>query len=86
MVKKALRFKFGKGVKKLRKGYFWTQEKLAKKAGISRSYLQKIEGKNPPNVTIDTIKKIADAFKRGMPDLFAWKLSLYGWEASSRNS
>ncbi len=69
MAKKSARYRLGRGVKKLRKGYFWTQEKLAKRAGISRSYLQKIEGKNPPNVTVDTIKKLADAFKRGMPDL-----------------
>lgn len=70
MAKTSARFRFGRGVKKLRKGYFWTQEKLAKRAGISRSYLQKIEGKNPPNVTIDTIKKLADAFRCGAPDLF----------------
>lgn len=70
MAKTSARFRFGQGVKKLRKNYLWTQEKLAKRARISRSYLQKIEGKNPPNVTIDTVKKIADAFKRGMPDLF----------------
>ena len=70
MAKKSARFRFGQGIRKLRMKYFWPQEKLAKRAGISRSYLQKIEGKNPPNVTIDTIKKIADAFKRGMPNLF----------------
>jgi len=70
MAKKSARFRFGQAVKRLRKKRFWTQEKLAKRAGISRCYLQKIEGKTPPNVTIDTIKKIADAFKRGMPDLF----------------
>ncbi len=69
MAKKNARFRFGRGVKKLRKGYFWTQEKLAKRAGISRSYLQKIEGKNPPNISVDTIKKIADALKFRMSDL-----------------
>jgi transcriptional regulator with XRE-family HTH domain len=69
MAKKSARSKFGQAVKKLRKKYFWTQERLAKRAGISKSYLQKIEGKNPPNVTIDTIKKIADVFRRGMSDL-----------------
>ena len=70
MAKKTARFRFGRGVRKLRNRYFWTQEKLAKRARISRSYLQKIEGKNPPNVTIDTIKKIADAFKHAAPDFF----------------
>lgn len=70
MAKKGARFRLGQGVKKLRKKYFWTQGKLAKRAKISKRYLQKIEGKNPPNVTIDTINKIAGAFKRGMPDLF----------------
>ena len=70
MAKKSARFRFGQRVRKLRKEYFWTQEKLATRAEISKSYLQRIEGKNPPNVTVDMIKKIADAFRRGMPDLF----------------
>jgi len=64
------RYQFGRSVRGLRIECGWTQEKLAHRAGISRSYLQNIEGKNPPNVTIDTIGKIARAFKRGMSELF----------------
>jgi transcriptional regulator with XRE-family HTH domain len=70
MGKRSARLSLSRGIKRLRKRYLWTQRKLAVKAGISVRYLQRIESKNPPNVTIDTIKKIADVFRRGMPDLF----------------
>lgn len=38
-----------------------TQEELADAAEIDYKYLQTIEGKNPPNVKIETIEKIAKA-------------------------
>ncbi|MBI3999466.1 MAG: helix-turn-helix transcriptional regulator [Candidatus Omnitrophica bacterium] len=44
-----------------RKGY--TQEGLATLTGIDYKYIQKIEGKNPPAVRIDTIEKLAKVFK-----------------------
>ena len=67
---KTLRSKFSKKVKVLRKKRGWTQKELARRARISKGYLQKIEGKNPPDVTIDIIKKISDAFKQQISDLF----------------
>jgi len=62
---------FGKGVRKFRILFGWTQADLAKRAGISRSYLQRIESKNPPDISIDIIGKLARAF-RNPP----WKLLL----------
>ncbi|NTV29684.1 MAG: helix-turn-helix transcriptional regulator [Candidatus Omnitrophica bacterium] len=39
------------------------QEERAEKAGVDYKYLQKIEGKNPPNIKIETIEKLAKIFK-----------------------
>ena len=69
MDKHQARFRFGLGVRRQRKHYCWTQERLAKRAGISKRYLQKIEGKLPPDVTVDTIAKLAKALK-----IPVWKL------------
>lgn len=54
---------FGKRVKGLRQKAGMTQEKLALLTGIDYKYIQKIEGKNPPAVRIDTIEKLAKAFE-----------------------
>ncbi|PIW80481.1 MAG: XRE family transcriptional regulator, partial [Candidatus Omnitrophica bacterium CG_4_8_14_3_um_filter_43_15] len=40
-----------------------TQEKLSETANIDYKYMQKIEGKNPPALKIDTIEKFAKALK-----------------------
>ena len=57
------RIQLGKQIKKLRVKAGLTQEKLAIAVGIDYKYLQKIEGKNPPAIRIDTIDKIAKALK-----------------------
>jgi len=54
-----LRFIVSKKIKKLRIKRSLTQEELAEKAGVDYKYLQKIEGKNPPNISLKTIEKIA---------------------------
>lgn len=40
-----------------------TQEKLAETAEIDYKYLQRLEGKNPPALKVDTVAKIAKALK-----------------------
>ena len=55
------RIKLGRRIKKLREEAKLTQEKLAMQVGIDYKYLQKIEGKTPPAIRIDTIEKIAKA-------------------------
>lgn len=58
-----IRLKLGKKIKKLRKKCGYTQEKLSELTNIDYKYIQRIEGKKPPAVRIDTIEKLAKAFK-----------------------
>jgi len=53
----------GKRIKELRIKRWYTQEKLSEMANIDYKYIQKIEGKNPPELKIDTIEKFAKALK-----------------------
>jgi transcriptional regulator with XRE-family HTH domain len=57
------RVRLGKQIKKLRERAKFTQEKLATAVGLDYKYLQKIEGKNPPAIRIDTLEKFAKALK-----------------------
>ena len=58
-----VRLKLAKRIKQLRKKNKYTQERLSELAKIDYKYIQKIEGKNPPAVRIDTLEKLAKAFK-----------------------
>jgi transcriptional regulator with XRE-family HTH domain len=58
-----IRLGLGKRIKELRAKCGYTQEKLSEIADIDYKYIQKIEGKNPPALKIDTIDKLAKAFK-----------------------
>lgn len=58
-----IRLKLAKRIKKLRIKCGYTQEKLSDLAEIDYKYLQRVEGKNPPALKIDTIEKIAKALK-----------------------
>jgi transcriptional regulator with XRE-family HTH domain len=60
-VKSSIRIKLAEKIKELRNEQGITQEKLAELARIDYKYLQRIEGKNPPALKIDTIEKIARA-------------------------
>lgn len=59
----------GKRIRRLRNKSDLSQEKLAEKAGIHRTYMGKIERgeSNPP---IHTVSKIAKALKVSLSDLF----------------
>ncbi|PIP67522.1 MAG: transcriptional regulator [Candidatus Omnitrophica bacterium CG22_combo_CG10-13_8_21_14_all_43_16] len=59
----AIRLKLGQKIKELRKKYSYTQEELSEAANIDYKYIQRIEGKKPPAVRIDTIEKLAKALK-----------------------
>ena len=59
----SITLKLGGKIKELRKSNGYTQEKFAQLAKIDYKYLQKIEGKNPPNIKVETIEKLAKAFK-----------------------
>lgn len=58
-----LRKKIGSKIKKLRISLDLTQASLAEIAGIDYKYLQKIEGKDTPDLKLDTIQKLAKALK-----------------------
>ncbi|MBI2638148.1 helix-turn-helix transcriptional regulator [Candidatus Peregrinibacteria bacterium] len=59
----------GRQIRALRKRYKLTQEKLAGRSKISLKYIQRIEGKTPPNLSLEYLQKISDGF--GVP---LWKL------------
>ena len=56
-----IRLKLGMNIKRLREKYGYTQEKLSELTNIDYKYIQRIEGKNPPAIKIDTIEKLAKA-------------------------
>ncbi|TBR18670.1 XRE family transcriptional regulator [bacterium] len=58
-----IRLKLGKRIKALRIKYGYTQEKFSEATGIDYKYIQRIEGKNPPALRIDTIERLAKALK-----------------------
>ena len=58
-----IRLKLAQRIKQLRKGLGLTQEKLSEVAGIDYKYLQRIEGKNPPNIKLETIERFAKTLK-----------------------
>ena len=59
----AIRLKLAKKVKQLRNGLGFTQEKLSEASGIDYKYIQRIEGKNPPNIKLETIERLAKTLK-----------------------
>jgi len=65
----SIRHRLGIKIKELRKKCGYTQDKLSELADIDYKYLQRLEGKTPPAIRIDTIEKIARALKVEPSDL-----------------
>ncbi len=53
--------RFAGEIKKLRKKNGYTQQELAARADLEYKYIQRIEGKNPPNLRLETAEKLAKA-------------------------
>ena len=53
----------GKKIKAFRKQQGITQERLAELTETSYKYIQRIEGKTPPDIRLTTIVKLAKALK-----------------------
>jgi len=53
----------GKKIKELRRKRGITQEQLAELIETSYKYIQRIESKNPPDVRLSTIVRLAKALK-----------------------
>lgn len=64
-----VKVKFGKKIKKLRLGKGLSQEQLANKANLDRTYIPSIE-KGERNVSIIVIEKLAIALDVTIKDLF----------------
>ena len=69
----SIRLKLGERIKKLRKKCGYTQEKLSDLADIDYKYLQRIEGKNPPNPKLETLERLAKALKIPVSKLLDFK-------------
>jgi len=65
-----IRLRLGARIKALRKKNGYTQERLSELADIDYKYLQRVEGKNPPALKVDTIERLAKALKVNPSKLF----------------
>ena len=66
---KHLALRFGRLLKKIRKQRKFTQEKLAELADLSVVHIQRLEGRSPSGVTLETLFKLSRAFKISLPAL-----------------
>ena len=58
-----IRLKLAQRIKRLRRKLGLTQEKLSEASDIDYKYIQRIEGKNPPDIRLTTIVRLAKALK-----------------------
>jgi len=65
-----IRLQFAQRLKEERKKAKLTQEKVAEHIEVSVRYYQMLESKNPTSIKIDTIDRIAKAFKIPPAKLF----------------
>lgn len=59
----------GERIRDIRNGRNWSQEELADRANISRSYMGEIE-RGQSSATIESLEKITDALEISLEDLF----------------
>jgi transcriptional regulator with XRE-family HTH domain len=62
-MKDSINLKVGQAIRDLRNKRGLTQEQLAETIKTSYKYMQRIEGKTPPDLRLSTLKKIADSLK-----------------------
>ena len=67
---KTIRNKFGKRIRDLRQQKGWSQEELADKAGLHRTYIGAIE-RGEQNVSIDNIERLAKILGLTLERLFS---------------
>ncbi len=68
-MKKEILIKFGKKVRGIREKQNLSQEKLATKAGVHRTYIGMIE-RAEKNITLENIEKVAKALELSIKELF----------------
>lgn len=64
-----INIEFGQKVKNARQKLGITQEELAEAIKTSYKYIQRIEGKTPPDIRLSTIERIAKALNVTIPQL-----------------
>ena len=62
-MEREIRHQIGAKIKKLRQKRGLTQAQLSEVSQIKYKYLQEIEGKNPPNIRVDTLDRLAKVFR-----------------------
>ena len=60
-------------IRELRKKCGYTQEKLAELSGVDYKHIQLLEGKHPSSSKIDTLEKLAKAFKISLSNFIDFK-------------
>ena len=63
----------GKNIRKYRKKCGYTQERLSELTKIDYKYIQRLEGKNPPAMQINTLERIAKALNISLSKLVDFK-------------
>ena len=58
-----IRLELANQLRRLRRKYNLTQEEAAERAGLDTRYYQRLESRKPKATKIDTIERLAKAFK-----------------------
>ena len=68
-MRKDIKIKFAERLKELRAKHELTQQRLAALAKVDYKHIQRLESKAPPAARIDTIEKLAHAFRISLAQL-----------------
>lgn len=68
-MKREIRHQLGEKVREARMKKGLTQAQLSERSKIPYKYIQEIEGKNPPNMRVDTLCRLAESM-----EISAWTL------------
>jgi len=63
LMSQSIKSNFGDRLRKLRKKYGLTQQQLAELADLDYKHIQRLESRDPTDVKLTTIEKLAKAFK-----------------------
>lgn len=64
-----IRLKLASRLRELRKKHKYTQEKLSELSEVDYKHIQLLESKRPSAATLDTLEKLAKAFKISLSKL-----------------
>jgi transcriptional regulator with XRE-family HTH domain len=64
-----INIRFGKRLREIRKRHKLTQEELSEASGLDYKYIQRLESNKPSSPTLNSLEKLAKAFKLNLPKL-----------------